>query len=325
MTQHQEYLFKQVEQALQSVVSEDCRPDGLYAPIKYGLSMGGKRLRPLLTLLAYRLFLPHGDLGMPLRAGVALEIFHNFTLLHDDLMDDAPVRRGQPTVYRKWDTNTAILSGDAMMIVAYRELAALPSELLKPVFEEFNAMALGVCEGQQYDMEFEHRSDVTVDEYMAMIHGKTSCLIASSMKIGAMIAGAPSEVCEQVYRAGDALGLAFQLMDDYLDIWGSESFGKRKGGDILEEKKTWLLIKALEAARFDGDARLSEALALKDDDAKIAAVTAYYEAKGLDKEILSLVSSFSEKAIDIIDNLEADVELKSDLARLVADLTTRQL
>lgn len=325
MNKHQKYLHQEIEAALSNVITEGDRPQGLYEPIKYGLSMGGKRLRPLLALLAYRLFTPQGDLSHPLRAAVALEVFHNFTLLHDDLMDDAPVRRGQPTVYRKWDANTAILSGDAMMIMAYRELASLPAGVLKPVLEEFNTMALGVCEGQQYDMEFEHRRDVSVDEYMSMIHYKTSCLIASSMKIGALIADAKPEVCEQIYRVGDALGLAFQLMDDYLDIWGTASFGKRKGGDILEEKKTWLLIRALEIERQEETSALSAALELKDEGEKVRAVTKYYESKGLDKQLLELVSFYSDKAVSLLRGLNADEEHSQLLQELILGLTSRTL
>lgn len=325
MNKEQEYLLREIERALERVITDSDRPKELYDPIKYGLSMGGKRLRPVLALLAYRLFAPQGDLAIPLRAAVALEVFHNFTLLHDDLMDDAPMRRGQPTVYRKWDANTAILSGDAMMIVAYRELATLPAELLKPVLEEFNAMALGVCEGQQYDMDFEHRRDVSVDEYMSMIHYKTSCLIASSMKIGALIAGATTEQCERIYKVGDALGLAFQLMDDYLDIWGTASFGKRKGGDILEEKKTWLLIKALELASREGTLALSEALALKDEEAKIAEVTKYYEAKGLDKQLLGLVSHYSAQAVSSLEGLNINEVCAGVLKGIIISLTAREL
>ena len=318
-------MLQEVEQALGRVISEGDRPGGLYDPVKYSLSMGGKRLRPLLTLLTYRLFAPQGDLALPLRAAVALEVFHNFTLLHDDLMDDAPMRRGRPTVYRKWDANTAILSGDAMMIVAYRELATLPAEILKPVLEEFNAMALGVCEGQQYDMDFERRRDVSVDEYMSMIHYKTSCLIASSMKIGALIAGGTNEQCDRIYKVGDALGLAFQLMDDYLDIWGTSSFGKRKGGDILEEKKTWLLIRALEIASAEGTQTLSDALALEGEEAKIAEVTGFYEAKGLDKRILELVSAYSDQALSLLQGLNTDESYREVLEELIISLTARRL
>lgn len=316
--------FKEdIEKALRTVITENDSPEGLYAPIRYGLAMGGKRLRPSLLLMTYKMLSPEGSLSAALPAAAAVEVFHNFTLLHDDLMDDAPLRRGEPTVYRKWDANTAILSGDAMLITAYRALEGLSADLLKPVLSEFNEMALGVCEGQQYDMEFEDRTDVSLDEYMDMIHFKTSCLIASSMKIGAIIARVPSDVCDKIYNVGDSLGLAFQLMDDYLDIWGTEDFGKRKGGDIIEDKKTWLLIKAFEAAAERHDARLLNALSLKDEDEKVAQVTALYEEYGLDSQLLSLVERYTSMALTLLGQINVPEESKEGIAYIIRKLSDR--
>ncbi len=316
--------FKEdIEKALRTVITENDSPEGLYAPIRYGLAMGGKRLRPSLLLMTYKMLSPEGSLSVALPAAAAVEVFHNFTLLHDDLMDDAPLRRGEPTVYRKWDANTAILSGDAMLITAYRALEGLSADLLKPVLSEFNEMALGVCEGQQYDMEFEDRTDVSLDEYMDMIHFKTSCLIASSMKIGAIIARVPSDVCDKIYNVGDSLGLAFQLMDDYLDIWGTEDFGKRKGGDIIEDKKTWLLIKAFEAAAECHDARLLNALSLKDEDEKVAQVTALYEEYGLDSQLLSLVERYTSMALTLLGQINVPEESKEGIAYIIRKLSDR--
>ncbi len=314
---------EEIEKALRAVITENDSPEGLYAPIRYGLAMGGKRLRPSLLLMTYKMLSPEGSLSAALPAAAAVEVFHNFTLLHDDLMDDAPLRRGEPTVYRKWDANTAILSGDAMLITAYRALEGLSADLLKPVLSEFNEMALGVCEGQQYDMEFEDRTDVSLDEYMEMIHFKTSCLIASSMKIGAIIARVPSDVCDKIYNVGDSLGLAFQLMDDYLDIWGTEDFGKRKGGDIIEDKKTWLLIKAFEVAAERQDARLLDALSLKDEDEKVAQVTALYEEYGLDSQLLSLVERYTSMALTLLGQINVPEESKEGIAYIIRKLSDR--
>ncbi len=314
---------EEIEKALRAVITENDSPEGLYAPIRYGLAMGGKRLRPSLLLMTYKMLSPEGLLSAALPAAAAVEVFHNFTLLHDDLMDDAPLRRGEPTVYRKWDANTAILSGDAMLITAYRALEGLSADLLKPVLSEFNEMALGVCEGQQYDMEFEDRTDVSLDEYMEMIHFKTSCLIASSMKIGAIIARVPSDVCDKIYNVGDSLGLAFQLMDDYLDIWGTEDFGKRKGGDIIEDKKTWLLIKAFEVAAERQDARLLDVLSLKDEDEKVAQVTALYEEYGLDSQLLSLVERYTSMALTLLGQINVPEESKEGIAYIIRKLSDR--
>lgn len=224
------------------------QPLGLYQPIDYTLKNGGKRLRPALVLMATSLF--GGNYNSALKAALGIEIFHNFTLLHDDIMDKAPIRRGKPTVHEKWDDNTAILSGDAMLIKAYQYVAQVPHSCINEVFEVFSQTALEVCEGQQYDMEFEARESVGEEEYLEMIRLKTAVLLGGSLKIGAIIGGASLIDQAHLYDFGINLGLAFQLMDDWLDVFGDEkSFGKKPGGDIASNKKTFLLINALKCAK----------------------------------------------------------------------------
>ena len=212
-------------------------PFGLYAPVKYQLDMGGKRVRPLLTVMACDMF--GGDIEEAISPALGLEIFHNFTLLHDDVMDKADIRRGRPTVHKAWNENTAILSGDAMQIIATQKVCEAPLRVLKEVLDLYNKTALEICEGQQFDMEFETREDVTREEYIEMIRLKTAVLIGCALKMGAIIAGATPSQADAMYKFGENIGLAFQLQDDYLDVYGdAETFGKKIGGDILNNKKT---------------------------------------------------------------------------------------
>ena len=225
--------------------TEFSKPTNLYEPVNYILSLGGKRMRPLLTLMSVDAF--GKDYKSGLHAALAVEVFHNFTLLHDDIMDDAPLRRGKATVHEKWDVNTAILSGDAMMILANQYLEVYEGDVYKKLMQLFQKTALEVCEGQQYDMDFEKRNDVSIPEYIEMIRLKTSVLVAAALKMGAIIANASDKDAEAMYQYGLNLGLAFQLQDDYLDAFGDpETFGKQVGGDIIENKKTFLYLKALE-------------------------------------------------------------------------------
>ena len=225
-------------------------PFSLYEPINYSLSNGGKRIRPLLTLLACNLFSEKIDQAID--AALAIEIFHNFTLLHDDIMDKADIRRGKPTVHKKWNENTAILSGDAMFIKSYDFLLETKTEKFKEILQVFNNTALEVCEGQQYDMEFENRNDVSENEYLRMIELKTSVLLAAALKIGAIIGGAENADADLLYDFGRNIGLAFQLQDDMLDVYGSKNtFGKEIGGDIVANKKTFLLIKAKQLSSIE--------------------------------------------------------------------------
>ena len=222
-------------------------PYSLFEPIKYIMEDGGKRLRPVLTLMAYNLY--RDDIEKALKSAIGIEIFHNYTLLHDDVMDDAELRRGRQTVHKKWNSNVAILSGDAAAITAYKYIETVEDSYLRFVIDGFNQVAMDVCKGQQYDMEFESRDDVSVEEYIQMIYLKTSVLIAGSMRHGALIAGAPEHEYNALYDFGGYLGLVFQLQDDYLDVYGDvKEFGKSIGGDIICNKKTYLLIKALELA-----------------------------------------------------------------------------
>ena len=249
-------------------------PRELYEPIEYELSLGGKRIRPVLMLMAYNLYKEDVDSILP--QAVGLETYHNHTLLHDDVMDKADMRRGKPTVHNVWSENAAILSGDAMLILAYKLMADCPNDKLKGVLELFTQTTLEICEGQQWDMEFERRMDVTVDEYMEMIRLKTSVLLAAALKIGAMLAEAPENDADKLYEFGVKMGLAFQLQDDFLDVYGDPKvFGKNIGGDILCNKKTFMLITALSQANEAQRTELEKWLAAYDyvPEEKISEVT----------------------------------------------------
>ena len=232
-------------------------PYSLFEPIKYIMEDGGKRLRPVLTLMAYNLY--RDDIEKVMTSAIGIEIFHNYTLLHDDVMDDAELRRGRQTAHKKWNNNVAILSGDAAAITAYKQIEAVDDIYLRRTIDGFNQVAMDVCKGQQYDMEFETRNDVTAEEYLHMIYLKTSVLIAGSIRHGALVAGAPENEYNALYDFGGYLGLVFQLQDDYLDVYGDVAeFGKKIGGDILSNKKTYMLIKALELASPADKALLQE-------------------------------------------------------------------
>ena len=238
-------------------LSYDRQPDSLYAPIKYVLSMGGKRIRPVLMLLAYNLFRDDAETILPTACG--LETYHNYTLLHDDLMDRAELRRGHQTVHKRWNDNTAILSGDTMLVLAYQRIAQCNPTKLKLVLDLFTETALEIGEGQQYDMDFENRNDVTEDEYIEMIRLKTSVLLACALKTGAILAGAPQKDADTLYKFGEQIGLAFQLQDDFLDVYGdTQVFGKAIGGDIVSNKKTYMLINALNRATEKQRAELEQ-------------------------------------------------------------------
>ena len=274
-------LLKQIHAYIESLPYSH-EPKGLYDPIEYVLGLGGKRLRPVLMLLAYNLF--KEDVQAIFSQAAAIETYHNFTLLHDDLMDKADMRRGKPTVHKKWDENTAILSGDAMLILSFQfMMQGCPVEYTHQVMDIFSRTALEVCDGQQWDMEFESREDVTVDEYMEMIRLKTSVLLAGALKIGAVLGGASEKDAQLLYDFGIQIGLAFQLQDDYLDVYGDPLvFGKNIGGDILCNKKTFMLITALEKSDDKTRASLQEWLKAEDyvPAQKIEAVTAIYNKVG---------------------------------------------
>ena len=304
-------------------------PDKLYAPLKYMLDIGGKRLRPRFCLTAYNLF--SDDIAEHiLSPAMALEVFHSFTLIHDDIMDKADIRRGVPTVYKKWDNNIAILSGDAMCISSYQLLNKAPDRCLKAVHDLFTKTALEVCEGQQMDMNFETMDNVPMEDYMTMIGLKTGVLIACAASIGAIIAGADSNLGRQIYDFGFQLGLAFQIQDDYLDSFGDEKvFGKKIGGDILNNKKTWLLIKCREEARKKDASsirKLEELLAMGESEgnAKIEAVQAFYRSLRIDSLAEEAINAYYNQAISELDKTNLDSAQKVQLEKFASALVSRR-
>jgi geranylgeranyl diphosphate synthase, type II len=299
-------------------------PQGLYAPIAYVLSLGGKRIRPAMTLMACELF--NNDLQLAIAPALGIEVFHNFTLLHDDIMDKAPIRRSKPTVHVKWDDNTAILSGDVMQIAAYQLISKTPDQYLKQVLDLFSNTAAEICEGQQLDVEFEHRDKVDADEYLEMIRLKTAVLLGCSFKTGAIVGGASVSEAELLYNFGVNIGLAFQLKDDLLDVYGNEAtFGKKIGGDILCNKKTFLLIHALEMANGEIKEELLRWLKIEDyrADDKIIAVTNIYNILGVKKICEDKMSFFYEKAVANLNELVVDDNKKQELRKLAQKLMSR--
>ena len=293
---------------------------GLYAPIQYAMASGGKRIRPALCLAVYNAVC-HKDPAAAINQAMAVEMFHNFTLLHDDVMDNADVRRGRATVHRKWGENAAILSGDTMLSMAYGLLADGAGADFAAIFEVFNRTAIEVYEGQQLDMEFEDRSDVTVDEYMEMIRLKTSVLLGCACRIGAMLAGAPEDVCDSFYNYGISLGLAFQLQDDWLDTFGDPAvFGKEIGGDILNNKKTWLLITGLAESEDELEGILGEDLEPAE---KIGQVTRVYNRLDLANRCAALAMRYADEAVAALKGIELDEKARSFFESLAKDAATR--
>ena len=297
-------------------------PKGLYEPIGYALSSGGKRLRPQLALMACRLF--GGDERKALPVALALEVFHNFTLLHDDVMDRALVRRGRPTVHVKWNDNTAILSGDQMLIEAYRLLSEVEETKLPTLLRWFNEMATGICEGQQYDVDFEQRDNVSIEEYMDMIRLKTSVLLANALRSGAYIAGANESEQQCLYDWGIHVGLAFQIQDDLLDVYGDEkTFGKAIGGDICCNKKTCLLITALQRAEGEDRKELQAWLDRPASQEKIEAVTALYNKLGVRSYAEEAIRSHTRQALALMADLPHN-EAADQLCQLIQKLENRK-
>lgn len=301
-------------------------PVELYNPIDYVMRMGGKRVRPVLMLLAYNLYKENLAEALPPATGV--EIFHNYTLLHDDLMDKADMRRGKKTVHQVWDDNTAILSGDAMFVIANQYIAKTPLLYLKEILDLFNTTAIEVCEGQQYDVDFEKRNDVMAAEYLEMIRLKTAVLLACSLKMGAILGDASPKDAELLYDFGIHLGLAFQLKDDYLDVYGNpQVFGKNIGGDILCNKKTYMLIKALEEANEQQLAELNLWLnaAAPDPHEKIRSVTALYEQIGVKSICEAKMQEYYSKAIEFLNEVSVEDNSKNELRKLVHELMYREI
>ena len=300
-------------------------PQSLYEPVKYALSMGGKRIRPSLMLMAYNMFKDDPESILP--TACAIETYHNYTLLHDDLMDNAAMRRGMPTVHVKWDANTAILSGDSMLVLAFQRMMQCAPDKLKPVLDLFTETSLEIGEGQQYDMDFESRTDVTEDEYIEMIRLKTSVLLACALKLGAIQADAPAEDADNLYKFGELMGLAFQLQDDYLDVYGDPAvFGKAIGGDILCNKKTYMLINAFNRADDSQRKELMKWVTAEkfDPKEKIAAVTDIYNNVGIKQLAESKIEYYFDQSRKYLAAVNVPEERKAVLTEYTDKMMKRK-
>ncbi|QXP72843.1 polyprenyl synthetase family protein [Tenacibaculum sp. HL-MS23] len=301
-------------------------PKNLYEPIDYILQIGGKRIRPILTLIASDIF--SGDYKKAMPAALAVEVFHNFTLVHDDIMDDAPLRRGHKTVHEKWDINTGILSGDAMLILAYQHFENYNPVVFQKLAQLFSKTALEVCDGQQLDVDFETRNDVTIEEYIKMITLKTSVLVAAALKMGAIVAEVNDDQAQHLYNYGLNLGIAFQLQDDYLDTYGNpETFGKQVGGDIIENKKTFLYLKALEVANDDDKEKLSILYNEKQENisTKISTVSAIFSKNDIPKFTHELIEYYTNKSFESLAYLNISNEAKEGLRLFGENLMSRKV
>lgn len=319
-----EEILRVVNQGLESL-AYDRKPASLYEPIRYVLSLGGKRIRPVLMLLSYNLFKEHPEeILMP---ALGLETYHNYTLLHDDLMDNADVRRGQPTVHKKWDANTAILSGDSMLVLAYQRVAQCDKAHLSQVLDLFTETALEIGEGQQFDMDFETRSDVAEEEYIEMIRLKTSVLLACALKMGAILGDASQEDAELLYRFGEKIGLAFQLQDDLLDVYGDPKvFGKAIGGDITSNKKTYMLINAVNRANAEQRAELMRWIEAKQFDRaeKVAAVTRLYDEIGIRQLCEEKINYYFEQGKQLLEKVSVSAGRKEMLRQYTNAMMHRE-
>ena len=301
------------------------KPKSLYEPVEYVLSIGGKRIRPVLTLMGYNLW--KEDPERILMPAIGLETYHNYTLLHDDLMDNADVRRGHETVHRRWDANKAILSGDSMLVLAYQRMQQVPAEKLPAVLNLFTETALEIGEGQEYDMTFETRNDVTENEYIEMIRLKTSVLLACALKTGALLADAPQEDADRLYRVGEQVGLAFQLQDDLLDVYGDPKvFGKAIGGDITSNKKTYMLINAYNRANEKQRKELEHWIGAKEFNRqeKVAAVTRLYDAIGIRQLCEEKINYYFELARQTLSEVNVPEDSKQALSAYMEELLHRK-
>lgn len=301
-------------------------PKNLYEPIHYILGLGGKRMRPVLTLMTAEIFDTEYKKALP--AALAVEVFHNFSLIHDDIMDDAPLRRGNVTVHEKWDINTGILSGDAMLILAYQYFEKYEPSIFRELAKLFSKTALEVCEGQQWDVDFETRNDVSIPEYLKMIQYKTAVLVAAAMKMGAIIAETTEENANLIYDFGLNLGLAFQLQDDYLDAFGNpETFGKQVGGDIIENKKTYLYLKAIQFSTKEQAQQLAHLFSVHPQDSKekIEAVKEIFVQSGAAQETKNAIQDFTFKAFDTLQKISIDNDKKEMLRAFGENLMGRKV
>lgn len=319
---HYQQLISEYFNTLQLVKE----PKNLYDPIQYILSLGGKRMRPVLTLMATEVFDADSKKAIP--AATATEIFHNFSLVHDDIMDDAPLRRGNETVHEKWNVNTAILSGDAMLILAYQHFEEYEPKVFRDLAKLFSKTALEVCEGQQYDVDFETRDDVTIAEYLKMIEYKTAVLVAAAMKMGAIVAETSEENANLIYDFGLNLGLAFQLQDDYLDAFGNpETFGKQVGGDIIENKKTYLYLKAIEFAKEQEKEQLLHLFSIQpnDNSDKIESVKIIFNTTGASEATQKAIHDFTFKAFETLEKMNISDDKKTLLKVFGENLMSRNV
>ena len=301
-------------------------PKNLYDPINYILELGGKRMRPVLTLMTAEIFDTKFKKALP--AALAVEVFHNFSLIHDDIMDDAPLRRGKVTVHEKWDINTGILSGDAMLILAYQNFEQYQPKIFRKLAKLFSKTALEVCEGQQWDVDFEKRTDVSISEYLQMIEYKTAVLVAAAMKMGAIIAETSKETANLIYDFGLNLGLAFQLQDDYLDAFGDpKTFGKQVGGDIIENKKTYLYLKAIEFASEAEQSELLQLFSIQPDDTteKIKSAKAIFNSSGASQATQLAIQEYTLKAFETLDKIDLNKEKKAILKTFGENLMERKV
>jgi geranylgeranyl diphosphate synthase type II len=304
----------------------DKEPNSLYEPIRYILSLGGKRLRPVLTLMATEVF--DADCQEALAAATAVEVFHNFSLIHDDIMDDAPLRRGNETVHEKWNINTGILSGDAMLILAYQYFESYEPVTFQELAKLFSKTALEVCEGQQYDVDFETRDDVTIPEYLKMIQYKTAVLVGAAMKMGAIVAKTSQENASAIYDFGLNLGIAFQLQDDYLDAFGNpETFGKQVGGDIIENKKTYLYLKAMEFADADRKEQLLHLFSIQPshNTDKINSVKEIFNQTGASEATQKAIQDYTFTAFDRLEKMNISTDKKAVLKAFGQNLMSRNV
>ncbi len=317
-------LLQKLEDHLKGLPLGD-QPTNLYEPIRYMLSLGGKRLRPMLTLLGYGL--AKDDYESVVEPALAVELFHNFTLMHDDIMDEAPIRRGQPTVHEKWNNTVAILSGDTMMVKAYDLMLKTPADRLGEAIQKFNKCAVEVCEGQQFDMNFEELETITEDQYIEMIRLKTAVLLGFSLEFGGILAGMSGDQLAKLNAVGEKAGIGFQLMDDLLDVYADKAkFGKQVGGDIVSNKKTFLLIKALELANPTQRRELDRWLSVTDfnNEEKVEAVKKIYEEIGIYDLTTNKMNAYYDEAFKLLDDLEASADGKNQLKAFFQKLMKRE-
>ena len=316
--EYQNIIFEEIEK-----FQKGNKDFSLYEPVNYILDIGGKRLRPVLTLLATDLFA--GSVVDSIKPALGIEVFHNFTLLHDDIMDNAPLRRGMAAVHEKWNVNAAILSGDVMFVQAFTLVTSCKNEFLRDVLDLFNITAIEVCEGQQHDMDFESRNDVSIDEYIEMIRLKTSVLVACALKLGAVLASASKEDAENLYDFGLNLGIAFQIKDDILDVFGDAALvGKKVGGDILANKKTYLLLKALEDANESQNITLKSWLSKEGGEDKVEAVTEIFEALSVKEKADEVMDRYYQKSLEALDAIQIDAVKKKYLYDFAGGLMNRK-